>query len=251
MSLYPCTIWIGFDPKETNAFTVARESIRFHLISPSPVRGVVLDSLIKRGLYTRPTQWRLGRPYDLLSARDDYDGQMSTEFAISRFLVPHMTIGGPIIWPRGWAMFVDCDVLVRANIDRLIEGLDRRKALYCVKHKYEPASGDKMDGAAQTSYPRKNWSSVMLFNLDHGANQQLTLDVVNSLPGRDLHRFCWLEDKEIGGLEPHWNWLVGEQPEPEGGAKIVHWTRGGPWLNAFQNEPYADDYRRYLHRWAA
>ena len=48
----------------------------------------------------------------------------------------------------------------------LIEYMRVPKAVYCVQHDYHPKETIKMDGAAQISYPRKNWSSLMLFNCD-------------------------------------------------------------------------------------
>jgi hypothetical protein len=107
-----------------------------------------------------------------------------------------------------------------------------------------------MDGQRQDAYPRKNWSSVMAINCDHEANQALTLEMVNTLPGRDLHRLCWLNDDEIGELEPKWNYLLGEMPAIADPA-IVHFTLGGPWFDAFKNIPYADEWRAELERWAA
>ena len=106
-----------------------------------------------------------------------------------------------------------------------------------------------MDGQIQTIYARKNWSSVMAFNCNHPSNKALTVEMVNTLPGRDLHRFCWLQDDEIGELEPEWNYLVGHtktKDEP----KIVHWTDGGPWLEAFREAEYADEWWDELERWA-
>jgi len=150
----------------------------------------------------------------------------------------------------GWAMFMDCDILVRSNVLRLFENLDESKALYCVKHDYRPLLGDKMDGQAQQMYARKNWSSVMVFNCDHPSNKKLTVELINRVPGRDLHRFCWLEDDEIGELEPRWNWLVGEQENP-GDPAIVHYTLGYPGLGAqFHDLPYAGEWFAFLHRWA-
>jgi hypothetical protein len=78
-----------------------------------------------------------------------------------------------------------------------------------VKHDHQPTEHWKMDGQFQTRYHRKNWSSVCLFNCDHPANKALTVDLVNSAPGRDLHAFSWLADDLIGELPPEWNWLVG------------------------------------------
>lgn len=170
---------------------------------------------------------------------------MSTEFAISRFLVP-------AIAQMGWAVFMDCDVLVRTNVARLFPDLDERYAVYCVKHRHQPAQGVKMDGQVQAQYGRKNWSSMMVFNCNHPANIALDLDMVNSLPGRDLHRFCWLKDEEIGELPPEWNYLVGETHLPEGvQPKIVHHTNGSPCMPGYEDTEYAYEWREELARWAA
>ncbi len=233
------SVWIGFDPREAAPFAVARESTKARMSSRTvPVRGVVLDDLRKRGLYRRPTERRLGRLWDMIS-----DAPMSTEFAISRFMVPQLA-------KTGWAMFIDGDVLVRANVAEMMRTLDPKFAVYCVKHEYEPVAGTKMDDQVQTSYPRKNWSSVMIFNCDHVANRGLTSDLINTARGRDLHRFCWLGDRDVGELDPSWNWLVGEQPEPPE-PKIVHYTLGTPGMGGLVDLPYEDEWRSHLHRWAA
>ncbi len=240
MNHKPWSAWIGFDPREAAAFAVAKQSAS-RLSNPISIKGVVLADLQRRGFYTRPTEVRLGKLWDVVSG-----AHMSTEFAISRFFVP-MLAG------KGWALFMDCDVIVKENLAHLFQKLDDRYAVYCVKHDYQPAGGWKMDAQEQTSYPRKNWSSVMVFNCDHPSNKALTTDVLNMWTGRKLHGLEWLKDEEIGELDPAWNWLVGEQPEPEGGAKIVHMTLGGPWINSppFQNVPYAAEWRDYLEKWAS
>lgn len=237
--------WIGFDPREAAAFAVARASIR-RFDRAIPIGGVVLSDLQKAQLYNRPTEYRLGRAWDTISG-----APMSTEFAISRFLVPELT-RRYLPKPNGWALFMDCDVLVRANLVGLRAQLDDSKALYCVHHEHNPETTIKMDGQAQTQYVRKNWSSVMAFNVDHPANKALTVEMVNSLPGRDLHRFCWLDDKDIGELGPEWNYLVGHTTLPEGvEPKIVHFTEGGPWLRQFYDVEYADEWLNQIERWAA
>lgn len=232
------SIHIGFDPRETSAYAVTRESIRKYITQPIPVNGLVLDDLREQGLYWRPTERKLGKLYDVIS-----EHEMATEFAISRFLVPYLA-------QTDWALFMDCDMMLRANIARVFHGLDGRKAVYCVKHDHVPDYIEKMDGQVQSAYPRKNWSSFMIFNCHHEANKKLTPEYVNELPGRDLHRFCWLKDDEIGELPVEWNWLVNHSDDrviP----KNVHFTDGGPWFDAFQNVPYADEWRRTLNGWAA
>lgn len=172
------------------------------------------------------------------------DAPMSTEFACSRFLVPFLANGSWL------AIFMDSDMLIRGRIDRVVELLDRDKAVTVVKHRFDPPEGVKMDGQAQTRYARKNWSSFMVWNLAHPANKRLTLEMVNTLPGRDLHRFCWLEDHEIGEIGPEWNWLVGHS-EPTIDPKVVHFTEGLPSMPGHENDPYADEWRAELYRWAA
>lgn len=232
------SIWIGFDPRETAAFAVARETARQHVNGPIPIRGVVLDELKAKGLYTRPTEQRLGKTWDVISGAYN-----STEFSVSRFLVPHLA-------RSGWALFMDCDVLVRGRLDPLLHEMNPEKAVYVVKHQYEPQEEEKMDGQVQSNYHRKNWSSVCLWNVDHPANKNLTVDIVNCLPGRDLHGFKWLQDKDIGELPPEYNYLVGHtkiNTEP----KVVHFTEGGPWFTGFEKVEYADEWRAALNKWAA
>ncbi len=237
------SIWIGFDPRETSAFAVARESVRRNKPRHWPVRGLVLAELQSQGLYRRPLVHKRSaadRPlmWDTIS-----DAPMSTEHANARFLVPHLA-------RSGWALFMDGDMLARAPLAPVFAGLDPSKAVYCVQHKYDPPAGMKMDGQQQTRYARKNWSSFMLFNCDHEANKALTLDMINMLPGRDLHRLCWLNDEEIGALEPEWNFLVGHT-DPRIEPKVVHFTEGCPDMPGYENVPYADEWRAELQRWAA
>jgi lipopolysaccharide biosynthesis glycosyltransferase len=231
------SIWIGYDPREAEAFAAFRQSIRMRLNLPIPIYGLVLDRLRADGLYWRETTHRDNKLWDEISG-----APMATEFAISRFLVPHLAKGGQ-------ALFMDCDMLARTNIGRLFDICDDSKAVWCVKHDHQPSNALKMDGQAQTRYARKNWSSVMMFTA-HPANKALTPELVNQVPGRDLHRFCWLEDDQIGELSPEWNFLVGHT-DPSIDPNIVHFTDGGPWMAGYENVPFADEWFRERDRWAA
>ena len=185
--------------------SVSERSLRSRASIPVEVSPVVLDELRRAGLYTRPTEWREQRLWDVIS-----EAPMSTEFAITRFFVP--LLAAKAGRGEGWAVFCDCDFLWLADIAELLDSADATKALCCVQHRHEPFEALKMDGQAQTRYARKNWSSLMLFNLAHPAHQRLTLETLNGVPGRDLHRFCWLTDDEIGALPTDWNWLEGSTP---------------------------------------
>ena len=209
-------VFIGEDPKEKAAGVVAAASLKRRASIPVSVTSLHLDRLAAAGLLRRPVDAR-GGLYDLRS-----QAPQSTEFAASRFLVPMLAL-------HGWALFVDCDVVVLEDVATLLAIADPKYAVLVVQHRHQPQAETKMVDQIQTRYARKNWSSVVLWNCDHPANRRLTLDDVNHRPGRDLHAFYWLADSEIGTLPPRWNWLVGEQPRPDNPA-IAHFTSGGPWL---------------------
>ncbi|AZO29413.1 hypothetical protein [Mesorhizobium sp. M1B.F.Ca.ET.045.04.1.1] len=230
--------YIGFDPREAAAFAVTKNSLRRNLITPVPIRGLVLANLQAKGLYTRPTSIREGRLWDDISG-----AACATEFSISRFLAPHLA-------GSGWAIFMDCDMLVRSNVERLFKLLDPSKAVMVVKHNFQPTERIKMDGQIQSRYSRKNWSSFCAFNVDHPANSRLTLDLINSAPGRDLHAFCWLDDKDIGELDASWNWLVGHSSD-EIDPDVVHFTDGIPTMPGYEDCAFADEWNAELRRWAA
>lgn len=234
------TIFIGFDPRpvEAMSFAVARHSIRRRLSAPIPILGLQLQELKEAGYYERAIEVRDGRLWDTIS-----NAPMSTEFSISRFLVP-------LIARDGWALFVDADVLARVSLTELFACADTSKACMVVKHEnYRPSGEHKMDGQVQTAYARKNWSSVVLWNCDHPSTRRLTPEMVNVRPGLWLHQFSWLDDHEIGELDPCWNHLVGEvMPRPD--AKLVHFTTGTPCVPGYEHCEYADEWRDELTTWA-
>ena len=211
-------VFIGYDEREHEAARVAAKTLRE--VTNGEITPEMLEApkLAAQGLLYRVSDHRGGQDYDLVS-----NANKSTRFAISRFLTP-------LLAQDGWALFVDCDVVFREDPRNMLNEIDHSKAVHVVKHDYTSAAEVKMINQANVNYPRKNWSSVMLFNADHPANRRLSLRDVNERPGRDLHRFYWLHDDEIGSLGPRWNWLVGEQEEPEGGGGIAHFTLGGPWF---------------------
>ncbi len=226
-------IYIGYDEREQLAYDVAVDSLQRVApdLTPEPL---IASKLAAQGLLTRPSDHRGGQDYDFVS-----NAPKSTRFAVSRFLVP-------ILCQSGLAMFTDCDVVfLRDPRETAAEvgGERRTKAVYVVKHNYQPTREWKMVNQKQTVYPRKNWSSVMLFDCEHPANKRLTLHDINNRPGRDLHAFYWLHDSEIGDLKPKWNWLVNEQLCPDE-LGIAHFTNGGPWIEGWAGAPHDDIWSR-------
>jgi len=205
-------IYIGYDSREDDAYIVAEKS------AGCDVTPLVQSDLRNQRIYTRPV-----------------DPLSSTEFSFTRFLVPYLNDY------KGWALFVDCDVLFLDTPNKLFDLVDDKYAVMCVKHNYNPTSTTKMDGKVQHQYPRKNWSSVMLFNCSHPSNRILTPETVNSSSGSFLHQMKWLNDEEIGELPKQWNWLVGWYKEPDDGVpKLLHYTEGGPWFKGYENCEYSE-----------
>lgn len=224
----PLKVYIGFDSREPAAYEVAEKSLRRHASAPVSVTPLNLRHLEEQGLISRPTDLR-GQRYDILS-----NAPASTEFAISRFLVPFLA-------QTGWALFVDSDVVFLGDVAELfaIADANPQYAVMCVKHSIGEQGGpQKMDGQAQTSYARKNWSSVMLLNCDHPANRRLSIHDVQWRRGFDLHQFYWLADSEIGALPATWNWLVNLQELPREPVRLAHFTLGGPFLPSWPGAPY-------------
>ena len=224
------TVWMGYDPREDLAYRVARHSI-LSRTDPQEVNVVPisLENEAVSSILTRPIKRKDGKLWCPIS-----QAPMATEFAISRFCVPFLQ-------KSGWALFVDCDLVCFSDIRELFGELRNEYAVLCVKREpTEPWYNQmKMDGQIQTFYARKNWSSVMAINMDHPANQRLTLQDLNSRPGRDLHAFFWLKDEEIGGLNPKWNTLV--NVDDMGGklfSGIWHYTLGGEWIPGWKPAPF-------------
>jgi lipopolysaccharide biosynthesis glycosyltransferase len=211
-------IFVGYDSREDIAWEVCRHSLQRHGDDDLTVIPIRQQPLRELGLYTRAV-----------------DSKSSTEFSITRFLTPYLAA------QSGWAVFCDCDFLFTVDVRQVFEGLDPSKAVYCVQHDYTPAHTIKMDGKQQAVYPRKNWSSFMVFNCDHPDVQALTPAVINSAEPAYLHRFNWVRDSQaIGALDLDWNFLVGEYPKPQQTPRVLHYTVGGPWFDAWQDCDYAD-----------
>jgi lipopolysaccharide biosynthesis glycosyltransferase len=211
-------IFVGYDSREHIAWEVCRHSLLRHADYELTVVPIRQDPLRELGLYTRP-----------------FDTRASTEFSLTRFLTPYLAA------QSGWVAFCDCDFLFTTDVRDVFKDLDSNKAVYCVQHDYTPAHQIKMDGKQQTTYPRKNWSSFMLFNCDHSDVRDLTPERVNGETPSFLHRFEWVRNqRDIGALKLDWNFLVGEYPMPATTPRALHYTIGGPWFETWSNCDYAD-----------
>ena len=219
-------IFVGYDTREDIAYQVCEYQI-LKTTPNSKVSPLMLNNLRDKKLYWRGED-KLG----------------STEFTFSRFLIPEL------MGFKGWALFCDCDILFINNLENLFSICDDKYAVMCVQHDYEPKAGKKMDGKIQTLYPRKNWSSLVLWNCAHPSNGAVTKELVNDpdITGKYLHRFSWLKDEEIGAISNEWNWLVGWYQEPDDGKPSgIHYTEGGPWFKNYRNCEYSDYWKKALN----
>lgn len=233
----PLNIYIGYDPREDDAYRVCRSSILQHASIPVRIIKLDLSALQSLGLYWRKYRTVNGQMYDELDGRP-----FSTQFSFSRFLVPMLS------GYDGWSLFVDSDFLFTDDIAKLLPLLDKTKAAMVVKNHHIPNENTKMDGQQQTAYFRKNWSSFVAYNCSHRANLYITAERVNSMSGGWLHGFTWLSESEIGGLPSTWNWLAGISdsfPQPP---MAIHFTLGIPSMKGHENSPYADLWREELTR---
>ena len=220
MKINKPSFYIGYDSKEDIAYRVCKQSLSKNSSIELNINSLKLYELVAKNFYTR-----------------DVDPLASTEFTYSRFLIP------ALMNFKGWAVFCDCDFLFFSDVASLFDSINDEKAVYCVKHDYTPKEKHKMDGQQQTIYPRKNWSSFVVFNCAHPSNKKLTIDLVNSETGSFLHQFKWLKDEEIGSLDERWNWLEGWTSQHNNKNPFaVHYTRGGPWFNEWQDVEFAQEW---------
>jgi lipopolysaccharide biosynthesis glycosyltransferase len=209
-------IFIGYDPREAIAYHTCVNSIIRHATRPVAIHPVALN---------------LFKDYD----ETHTDG--SNHFIYTRFLVPHL-----MNW-HGWAIFIDGDMIVRDDISQLWELKEMDKDVMVVKHDYKTRMPVKYLGAKNEDYPRKNWSSVILWNCSSFPNRRLTPEFIQQSTGSFLHRFSWIDDERIGELPSEWNWLPDEYgANPE--AKLLHYTLGTPCFHEFANTPQADEWHR-------
>jgi hypothetical protein len=213
-------IFIGFDTRETVAHHVCAHSIIRQSTQPVALTPLALGNL---------------------AGYSERHGDGSNQFVYSRFLVPHL------MEHAGWALYLDGDMILLADIAALWSMRDQTKAVQVVQHDYRTRAQSKYLGAPNHDYPRKNWSSVVLWNCAHPAHRLLTPAYVEAAPGSVLHRFAWLDDGAIGALPVEWNWLpdeFGENPN----AKLLHWTLGTPCFAEHAKAPSAALWHRERER---
>ena len=209
-------IFVGYDPREAVAYHVCVNSIVRQASQPVAIIPLALN------LFTDYTETHT-------------DG--SNQFIYSRFLVPHL------MDYTGHAIFIDGDMIVRGDIAELWNLRRHDLDVQVVKHDYQTKMTEKYLGSKNENYPRKNWSSVILWNCQNPANKKLTPQFIEKATGAELHRFTWISDDRIGALPVEWNWLPDEFGA-DVNAKLLHYTLGAPCFHEFATTPQADEWHR-------
>jgi lipopolysaccharide biosynthesis glycosyltransferase len=214
----PIPIFVGYDPREAVAYHTCVNSIIRHASKPVAIIPLALNLF------------------------EDYkethtDG--SNQFIYSRFLVPHL------MEYKGKAIFIDGDMIVRDDIVKLWNLTAGHLAwdVAVVKHDYKTKLTEKYLGAKNEDYPRKNWSSVIIWNCPTYPNRKLTPEFIQKSTGAELHRFTWIDDDRILELPREWNWLPDEFG-PNTDAKLLHYTLGTPCFHEFATTPQGEEWHR-------
>ena len=204
-------IVVGFDQ---------REAVAYHAFTQSVIEKSSLPvSFIPLAINTL---------YEYKETHND----RSNDFVYSRFLTPFLNDF------RGWAIFADGDMICQADIKELWDLRDDTKAVLVVKHNYQTKSFKKYLGNINENYPKKNWSSLILWNCEHPKHKILTPEYIAKQTGKYLHRFSWLNDHDIGEIPKEWNWLAIEYPVNLE-AKLIHYTLGTPCFKDFRETDMA------------
>jgi len=214
-------VFIGYDPLEDQCAKMLAHSIRSKTTMDLKIIPIVRDELLAYGIFERPV-----------------DPNGSTQFSITRFMVP------TLMGFTGIGIFFDCDMLITRDIHEMFNLYDSNYAVQCVRHDYIPKADPKMGGKPQSTYPRKNWSSAVIYNCAHPSNSVLTKGSVEQSTPQFLHRFEWLEDSEIGALPIEFNFLVEEYELAKSMPFNLHHTLG-PMI--YREKLYAD----YSEYWKA
>ena len=213
-------IVVGFDQRESIAYHTFCQSVIERSSVPISILPLAINSL-KNYKETHVDQ--------------------SNDFIYSRFLTPYLCNF------EGWAIFADGDMICQSDIKELSDLKDESKALMVVKHHYQTKADIKYLGNKNENYPRKNWSSVILWNCSHPKHRILTPEFIQNQTGKYLHRFSWLDDNEIGEIPREWNWLAIEYPENKD-AKLIHYTLGTPCFKEYENTDMSDIWYQTFER---
>lgn len=211
----PVNIYLGYDSSHSEVFDVAKKSI-LDSVERTKSGGECHEFFNDYQVEVKKLDINAIPEYTR-----DYANQ-STEFTYSRFLIPYLENY------EGFSFFIDDDYIWRYSPMSLFYFLDPDNALACVQYDFKHHDETKMGGEKNVSYPKKLWSSMMIFNNGHEDCKRLTPEMVNNASGQYLHQFQWTN--QISKI-PHAKIATeGYEDKMEVSHHAVHYTRGGPWI---------------------
>ena len=211
-------IVVGFDE---------REAIAYHTFTQSVIQNSSL-----------PTRF-LPLNLSSLSSYTENHKDGSNDFIYSRFLVPYLMNF------KGWAIYADGDMVCLEDIKKLWDLRSDKYAVQVAKHNYKTKIKQKYFGNKNEDYPRKNWSSLILWNCNHPSHKILTPEFIKKQTGAFLHRFSWIKDTDIGELDKEWNWLALEYEEKKD-INLIHYTIGTPCFKEYSNTSLSSFWKKYF-----
>jgi len=209
------TIYVGYDSRHGDLAQNSADIIKHHI--KQNFGGGYINSL-----FDWEPEVKLLDKAKIPEYTREYANQ-STEFTYSRFLVPYLENY------EGFSIFVDDDFIFSKSILPLFHFLNPDDAVACVQYDFDKIHETKFNGEKNVAYPKKLWSSLMIFNNSHPDCKKLTPEVVNTETGKYLHQFEWTD--AISEIPERWIVTEGtDDLKTKPGAFAIHYTRGGPWI---------------------
>jgi len=231
----PVNIYLGYDSNHSEVFEVAEKSIH-DSIEAIKSGGVAYEFFNDYKVEVKKLDINAISEYTR-----EYANQ-STEFTYSRFLIPYLENY------QGFSFFIDDDYIWKHNPMSLFYFLDPDHAVACVQYDFDTHEETKMNGEKNVSYPKKLWSSMMIFNNGHEDCRKLTPEAVNTWTGKQLHQFEWTD--QISKIPHNKICTEGYDKSFNETHHAIHYTRGGPWIKGMDSSHInmLDIYEKYKRR---
>jgi len=212
----PLNIYIGYDSRHSDLAELCKKCLA-HGINWGFGGGDINGSM---------TKWRPEIKFLDISKIPEYTrdyANQSTEFTYSRFLIPYLENY------EGFSIFLDDDILFDGSILPMFYFMNPDDAVACIQYDFDKYVDTKFNGEKNVSYPKKLWSSLMIFNNGHEDCKKLTPEIVNTESGKYLHQFEWTD--KISEIPEWFVFTEGHDTEETKWRPLaVHYTRGGPWI---------------------
>jgi len=208
-------IYIGYDSTHEPMSEVSRKSIELNY------EKTLGGGNMKASFENNPLEIKDLDIAKIPEYNRDYANQ-NTEFTYSRFLIPYLENY------EGFSYFIDDDYVFDWSPEEFFYFLNPDDAVAVFNFNFEKHEETKFNGQKNVSYPKKLWSSFMIFNNSHPDCKKLTPEAINTWTGKQLHQFEWTD--KISYIPQKYILTEGLDPVDKKGYSAIHYTRGGPWI---------------------